>query len=97
MATLVIGGPNHGEIVDWPVRNQHYAVLEYSHSALTGTGTRTTYYHAERIDIMHYLCTIWVHENISRKSEQIIKLLLIEMLSYKGGIVLDSGGFNDKS
>jgi len=90
---LVIGGPKHGEMVDWPTHHGYYniAVPSINIDPL-GPSYRTEYYRLQKIGMFNYLCPIWVHEHISIFDENILaEKLLPEILSFKGASMIASG------
>jgi hypothetical protein len=83
---LVIGGPKHGELVDWPIRHHHYAVPVNEYNPLTETTIQTRYYRVARFEMFDRPIEFWLYERLNLfKPEEWIDLFLKEILSYKGG------------
>lgn len=94
--TLAIGGPKHGEIVDWPVDKPYYAVATMAPTSIFDAGelgprTRTTYYHRVNLALFGYVCPIWLHEGEKLTNPDTVDRLLMEILSFKGANVINSG------
>lgn len=94
--TLVIGGPCNGQLVEWPVDRPYYAVIEMAPASIfagdpTGPPTRTTYYHVTKLSLFGYVCPIWLHEGEKLTDPDTVDKLLMELLSFKGANVINSG------
>ena len=86
---LVIGGPKHGELVDWPMINKwdHWAVPNNEFNPLS-EGPQVTYYAAMPVELFGRECVIWLHEYYSViDPEKWVNKFAAEVLSYKGGVV----------
>lgn len=100
--TLVIGGPKHGELVNWPARypGDYYMVAVVGYHPLTDANVTQKYYRYEQILFFDFKCDLWVYEDISlsldRDSEKFLKLLIPEILSLKGAHMLESSTFELK-
>lgn len=92
--TLVIGGPKHGEMVNWPNKNGHgnYAVMDPSRrSILNDYAESPSFYELRRIHFFNYVCDIWVHETIGPfDHEKFADMLVPEILSLKGAHMIES-------
>lgn len=90
--TISIGGPKHGELVNWPMEYPGaYWILPVLNAPLFGKH----YYRAEMINLFGQKIYIWVSEDIShgQKEEKLAELLLPEILSYKGARILDYANY----
>ena len=88
---LVIGGPKHGELVNWPMKHKldHWAVPNHTFNPLS-EGPQVTYYIAMPVELFGRECAIWLHERYSPiDPEKWADKFAAEILSYKGGVVWD--------
>lgn len=93
--TLVIGGPKHGELVNWRMEHPgaYWAVPvinEFDRNLMARHMYRST-----MISLLGFKIFIWVSEYISYADEQeeLAKLLIPEILSYKGARILDYANY----
>ena len=100
--TIAIGGPEHGKIVDWPLAKRHWAIAEVTTSGiaqepvlLDKTFVKQHYYIAEKLDLFGFSVWVWCHEGTVKPwidPHAFAKLLLPEILSYKGARMFDDSG-----
>lgn len=105
MQTLVIGGPKHGELVDWPTKNGYWVIPGLESSKIHADETLSAivrmhkhHYRLETIGFFGFKGSIWLSEEHSYAitQKEMGKLLLPEILSYKGAMVFNySGVFNE--
>ena len=89
--TLAIGGPNHGELVEWPIDKWHIAVAVPEFNLATGGVGRAVYYNRHDLIFFGYRCPVWVFETMSNPdSQKFVDNFLPEILSYKGAFLIDS-------
>lgn len=86
--TLVIGGPEHGKMVDWPLTSNHYAVAVNEYNLLTETTYQTRYYSRYNLVLFNYVCPVWFFERLNPENSR--DLLLNEILSLKGAHLINS-------
>src|SRR5688500_11440958 len=97
--TLVIGGSQHGQIVDWPIKHGGLSIWQipvlskdsivkpYEDPSPTSDDIITMdIYKLERLNLFGIKVEVWVYDKISthRDSKKFVDLLLPEILSYKG-------------
>jgi hypothetical protein len=100
--TIAIGGPEHGKIVDWPLAKHHWVVAEITTpriaqepAPLDKTFVKQHYYIAEKLGLFGFNVWVWRHESTVSPwidPHAFAKLLLPEILSYKGARMLADSG-----
>lgn len=104
--TLVIGGSKHGELVDWPTDRRMWAIpiidhpqiaLQHVEPDIVGPTVRTEYYIAEKLMLFEYPVWVWRHDGSVKPwidPREFARLLLPEILSYKGARMFQDSGVN---
>ena len=89
---LVIGGKEHGKLVDWPIEQRYWTVPVFEYNPITDEHSRTYHYRATRLVMFDRPIYIWLGGKYSMLNmNEWVDLFLKEILSYKGGVMFYSG------